>query len=73
LTPSAPVTGTSNPKCYLYSTQNCSDEISREHYISKDVLASMEKEGTSKISGAPWQTPQEFRMVPTESLVSEVL
>jgi hypothetical protein len=63
----------SNPKCYLHLSGNCSDKITREHYISRNVLASIEKDGTSKISGLPWQTPQEFRKVSTESLVSKVL
>jgi hypothetical protein len=73
VTPPDPVTGTSNPKCYLRSSRNCSDKIAREHYISRNVLASIEKDGTSKISGLPWQTAQEFRKVPTEYLVSKVL
>jgi hypothetical protein len=73
LSPPGPVTGKSNPKCYLRSTQNCSDKITREHYISRNVLASMEKNGTSKISGTPWQAPQEFRIVSTESLTSKIL
>jgi hypothetical protein len=73
LTPSGPTTGTSNPRCYMRSTQNCSSRTSREHYISRNVLAAMEKEGTSKISGAPWQSPREVRIVPTASLVSKLL
>jgi hypothetical protein len=73
LTPPGPVTGISNLKCYLRTTRNCSDAISREHYISESVLATVEENETSKIAGLPWQTPRTFSVVGTGRLVSKVL
>lgn len=73
LAPPGPATGTSHPKCYLSATRNCSDDISAEHYISKSVLAELERNGTSKIAGLPWQNPRTFSVVGTGRLVSKVL
>lgn len=73
MTPAGPVTGISNPKCYLRATSNCGDNISKEHYISRSVLSSVEEAGTQKIAGMPWQTPETFRILPTDSLVAKVL
>ncbi len=73
LTPPGPATGTSHPKCYLRATRNCSDAISAEHYISKSVLATVESNGTSKITGLPWQDRRTFSVIGTKRLVSKVL
>lgn len=72
-TPAGPVTGVSNPKCYMRATGNCSDNISKEHYISRSVLASLDMAGTQKIAGVPWRALKAFHIVPTDSLVAKVL
>jgi len=73
VTPTGPVTGISNPKCYMRTTRNCSENISKEHYISRSVLASMDKAGTQKISGIPWKPREALHTMPTDSLVAKVL
>jgi hypothetical protein len=57
----------------MRATRNCSENISKEHYISRSVLASMDKAGTQKISGMPWKPREAFHIVPTDSLVANVL
>jgi len=52
LTPPDPLTGYSNPRCYLNSTRDCSAETSREHFISQSVL---EITKTFGLRGLPWQ------------------
>src|SRR6267154_1900841 len=53
--PSGPLTNFSLPGCYLRDTCNCSEDISREHYVSANVLAQLGSSIT--ISGAPWLAP----------------
>lgn len=36
--PPGAITGFSHSKCYMRDTQNCSEDISREHYMSKSML-----------------------------------
>ena len=57
----------------MRATNNCSENVSKEHYISRSVLASMDKAGTQKIARMPWQTPEAFRILLTDSLVAKVL
>jgi hypothetical protein len=64
-------TGHSNPNCYLRAAGDCSDDISREHYISRDVLAELGP--TITIHGLPWLAPDERRVVGIESLTAKIL
>lgn len=57
----------------MRATHNCSENVSKEHYISRSVLASLEKAGTQKISGMPWKARESFHIMPTDSLVAKVL
>jgi hypothetical protein len=57
----------------MRTTRNCSENISKEHYISRSVLASMDKAGTQKISGIPWKPREALHTMPTDSLVAKVL
>ena len=45
-------TGFSHAGCYLRQTHNCSEDISREHYISRSVLSQLNS--VLDISGMPW-------------------
>jgi hypothetical protein len=57
VTPRGEVTKYSNPECYLRTDENCSRERSREHFISKSILAIIERtNGRLTVSGFPWQT-----------------
>lgn len=52
----------SHPRCYAKSLGDCSQDISREHYISQSVLGAMELNAAgivlaeTAISGLHWQT-----------------
>lgn len=48
--PGAP-SGYTNPNCYMSPTNNCSEVISREHYISNAILSLFP---SLTISGMPW-------------------
>ena len=70
LGPPGASTGASHPKCYLNSTTNCSTKLSREHYISKNILLQFER---LKASGFPWQAPDEDLEYRPDALTSKVL
>jgi hypothetical protein len=59
-------------KCYLNLTKACSDQISKEHLISHSVLKVL-AEKTIEISGTPWLKPDEKKILPFGSLVSNCL
>ena len=61
-------TGYAHPKCYLSSSCNCSTTISREHYVSRGMIAGPEL----KVRGMPWQTEPVMRLSP-DALTSKVL
>jgi hypothetical protein len=71
--PPLPRTGYSHPFCYMSSTQDCSEDISREHYVSRSVLESMEGPGTVNVSGAPWLKPNETRAVSIDGITAKIL
>ena len=49
----------------------CSERISREHYISRSVLESVGQ--AVRISGFPWQEPGETKDVGTSALTAKIL
>ncbi|WP_293332175.1 SEC-C domain-containing protein [Microcoleus sp. CAWBG58] len=60
-------------KCYASSTNKCSTKISREHYISHNILKEFVHERKVKITGFPWIEPETWKLLPTESLASNIL
>ena len=52
LRPPGSPTGFSHPNCYLRETYDCSEQISREHYISRSVLEQLGS--VLRVSGMPW-------------------
>ena len=62
----------SNPRCYARSLCDCSDKLSREHYISASVLELLGEMHT--ISNASWLSPgQSSNPLPVGALGSNVL
>lgn len=71
LHPPVPRTNFAHPKCYLNGTNDCSEEISREHYVSRAVL---EQLGHGiKVTGAPWLAPGISLETTAESLTAKIL
>ena len=70
LQPPGPQTGYSNPRCFARSTCDCSEKISREHYVSRGVLDLMQ---TLSLSGVRWHAPGETRTYGVEALTAKIL
>lgn len=65
------VTGFANPKCYAQCLGDCDDEITAEHYISKNIL---DRHGDNfLISGMHWQAPGESKVLTSSTLLSRIL
>jgi hypothetical protein len=71
LRPPGPETGFSHHNCYLRDTRDCSEQISREHYISKAVLAQLGS--TLRVSGMPWLEPGQTLDTSVASLTAKIL
>ena len=57
LVPTRPITNYRHPDCYASESQDCSEAISREHYISRAVLQQLGDGRSVPIGGMPWQDP----------------
>lgn len=71
LFPPPPKTNHSQPNCYLSLTEDCSDQISAEHYLSRSVL--QEIGSKIEISGVPWLQADERRIVGVNALTAKIL
>jgi hypothetical protein len=56
--PLSPKTGFAHPSCYVSALEDCSNKISREHYISHGILKRISDAGMT-IQGFPWQKEQQ--------------
>lgn len=69
--PKPPITGFSNPGCYLNHFGDCAHSLSNEHYISAAALKVM---GTVlRVTGFPWITDGESKNISVNRLSSGVL
>jgi hypothetical protein len=71
LAPPRPATGFSHPSCYLRDTCDCSEQISREHYVSASVLEQLG--GALDVSGMPWQAPDQTQKLTINNLTAKIL
>lgn len=71
--PPPPQTNYAHPGCYMATTRDCSKKISREHYISLNVLELIQSIGGSKVSGFPWIPEGETRDVSASALAANIL
>jgi hypothetical protein len=71
--PNGPNTGYGNAKCYARGDRNCSDKISKEHFISATLLRQLHLNDTVKIAGLRWQQKETFKVVPLSGLASSIL
>lgn len=70
LLPPSPSTNFAHPSCYMSSTNNCCQQISREHYISRVIL---EKFPTLQLSGLPWHKDDAPVTYPADALAAKIL
>jgi hypothetical protein len=71
LLPPGAKTNFSHSRCYLRGTENCSEKISGEHYISANVLEQLGDSIT--ISGAPWHSPGQTQTLTINNLTAKIL
>lgn len=57
-------TGHPHAKCYAQGSQDCSDKISREHWISRDILEQLSAGGRVRIAGPKWLEGEERDLTP---------
>src|SRR5215469_15081076 len=68
--PPRPQTGLANPRCYAGKLEDCSNALSREHFISHGILKALSQEGAVKINGFDWQADDAIQEMPTPTLAS---
>lgn len=71
--PAAPKTGIWNEACYAGALADCSDDISREHYISHALLRLLSIEGRVTVDGFPWQDAGASGRVAPAALTGKIL
>ena len=64
-------TGFSHPNCYLRETHDCSEQISREDYISRSVLEQLGS--VLRVSGMPWLPSGQTLDTTVGSLTAKIL
>jgi hypothetical protein len=69
--PPRPRTGHAHPSCYLSNTNDCSKNISGEHYLSRHVLEVLGP--TIDLEGLPWLKEGEHKTVGIDSLTANIL
>jgi hypothetical protein len=62
-----------HPKCYARVLGNCSKEISKEHFISRNILEELHQSGGLRVGGMPWNAPGEVVAISPASLAGKVL
>lgn len=70
LYPPGQKTNFSHPRCYMGPTANCSDALSREHYVSETILRRFDN---ISVSGMPWQGIDDHKIYPAKALTANVL
>lgn len=71
--PPGPITGHANAKCYARADRNCSQKISKEHFVSETLLKQIHLSNTAKVAGLRWQQKETFNVVPLSGLASYIL
>lgn len=63
----------SNSDCYASLLCDCTDKLSREHFISESLLHELNKEGGLHVSGFRWQEAAKIDKLPPNALASKIL
>jgi len=71
--PTLPNTGYDHDACYATGFGDCSNMLSREHYISKTVLEKLNINANLCVGGVPWLKKGEVKSIPPASLTSKIL
>jgi hypothetical protein len=71
--PSGSKTGFANPRCYAARLEDCSQALSREHFITHAILKALSHSGVVKVDGFNWQAENTSQELPTPVLASRIL
>jgi hypothetical protein len=71
--PPGPATNYAHPNCYLRTTSDCSEEISREHYVSANILEQLGSDEGIEVFGLPWFNPGKGKRLSVDNLTSKIL
>jgi hypothetical protein len=63
----------SERQCYAHIRGDCKDGLSKEHFISKNILEEIHKMGGLRVHGLPWQKPGEALALSPTTLNARVL
>jgi hypothetical protein len=70
---SGPRTGTSCAGCYVSFTNDCSQELSSEHWLSKGILLEVGTDGRVTVSGLVSQSPGQERVFQLSEFADHIL
>jgi hypothetical protein len=67
--------GYANPRCYARASKDCDEELTREHFITHDLLSAIAADGkVVVVEGAAWQPKTDRqKTIGTESLSRKML
>jgi hypothetical protein len=71
-TTSSPATDYAHPSCFARGLKDCSQTVSREHYISRSILTLFGEKGLL-VSGVPWIPDGSQKQVSPASLTGKIL
>lgn len=66
-------TSFSHPKCFASLLEDCSEQLSREHYISRGIFKIFGKANNIDAEGFPWIPKGEYKQVSAETLTGKML
>jgi hypothetical protein len=66
-------TGIKNPRCYAAAFEDCSEKISREHFLSNGILKILNENGGLAVAGFPWLKIGVHKQITPANLVGNVL
>jgi hypothetical protein len=66
-------TGYGHSRCYARALSDCSESISAEHIVSKNILETMAPDDFIYVTGLQWLKPGETRRISIRSMASNVL
>lgn len=69
--PPAPKTGFSHGRCYAKQSNDCSEKISSEHFMSRGIIEQLGDDPV--LSGAPWQETGEEKVMPAARFASKMM
>lgn len=71
--PPNPRTAAQHSKCYANLLNDCSVKISREHFVSQNVLEVLDRQGGLRVDGLPWQKAAGPTSISPNAFTSKVL